>query len=496
MNDPDTTATDSAEWTLAQQQLWQRLRDYRFDEPDSEEFALRVATHAQLDIADAQAAIEEYRHFCFLAISAEHPVTPSKLVDEVWHAHITDTQRYLSFCRRTLKRWLHHLPSRGGVSEDRRHQRQYADTVRSYERYFGRPPQKFWPAPQIESTPKTTPAIGAAAAREPAHGLSWMLRMSLIAGAAYLLIAAHYQQGNPLHWPGPGFLLWYLTLMFAAYRLGAWLRRRALDRGDRGSRKADRWELAYLAGGAERVADTIVAELLERDAVTLEFDRDRADKARRTGRVWLRPRALSPQELDALPAILREALDEVVRTRKALSSILLALRERHQHMHRQLQDSGLTNTPEQQHKAKVYSMAPLAALILLGLIKIDIGLSGDHPVGFLTALTILTVLITLTRLPSKPDELLSHAGEWELFRARQRQRSEPGDAMTYVALAGPIALIGTPLADYHQVRAPHGSNAGGGDGAGGGGDGGGGGGDGGGGGCGGGCGGCGGCGGG
>jgi uncharacterized membrane protein YgcG len=102
---------------------------------------------------------------------------------------------------------------------------------------------------------------------------------------------------------------------------------------------------------------------------------------------------------------------------------------------------------------------------------------------------VVMMLITLVRM-AIPAESVSRAGEWELFRARRQAHEAPGDAMTYVALIGPAALMGTPLDSYTLVRAPGGHGGVGDSGGGGGGDGGGGGGDGGGGGCGGGCGGC------
>ena len=39
-------------------------------------------------------ALNEYRRFIVLAMTAPHPVTPSKLVDEVWHTHVLFTRDY------------------------------------------------------------------------------------------------------------------------------------------------------------------------------------------------------------------------------------------------------------------------------------------------------------------------------------------------------------------------------------------------------------------
>jgi uncharacterized protein (TIGR04222 family) len=485
MSDPNTAATDAAQWTSEQKALWERLREHRFDEPGSDEFALRVAKDARLHLDDAQAAIEEYRRFCFLAVAAGHPVTPSQRVDQVWHTHITDTRGYQAFCQQVLKQPLHHVPSRGGVAEDRRHEAQYADTLDSYRRYFGPLPERIWPDARIAQKVR---ALNLGSEREPSNSLRWLVRTGSITAIAYILLASYCERLNPLHWTGGAFLLWYLTLMFASLRLSGWLLRHGRNHGDRAKRKAEPWELAYLAGGAMRVADAVVAELLARDLVVLEFDRKDLNDARNNDQVWLRPQPQIPAQMEALPPILREAMDTIVASRKNLSHILGLLRQRYEGMDEELQRAGLANTAEQRFKAKLWSLVPPVAVIVLGVSKIVIGLQGDHPVAFLVVLTVLMLLITLVRM-AIPVDAISHAGEWELYRARRRANESPGDALTYVALIGPAALMGTPLDGYNLVREPAGhGGVGGGDGGGGGGDGGGG--DGGGGGCGGGCGGC------
>lgn len=91
--------------------------------------------------------VEEYRRFCFLAATAGHPVTPSDAVDQAWHLHLTYTRDYWErFCPEVLGRALHHGPTEGGTAEGHRFFAQYAETMRSYERVFGRaPPCDIWP---------------------------------------------------------------------------------------------------------------------------------------------------------------------------------------------------------------------------------------------------------------------------------------------------------------------------------------------------------------
>jgi len=71
------------------QQLYQRICAYELDDPSHE-----IGFLAHLMRANgwsrplALRATEEYRKFVFLALVANHPVTPSDQVDQVWHLHL------------------------------------------------------------------------------------------------------------------------------------------------------------------------------------------------------------------------------------------------------------------------------------------------------------------------------------------------------------------------------------------------------------------------
>jgi hypothetical protein len=95
----------------------------------------------------AERAIEEYRKFCFLAVHAGHSVTPSEEVDQVWHLHLLYSRHYWdALCRDTLEMSLDHGPTEGGAAEGRKYRAWYRDTLASYRRYFGEPPNDLWPA--------------------------------------------------------------------------------------------------------------------------------------------------------------------------------------------------------------------------------------------------------------------------------------------------------------------------------------------------------------
>ena len=127
---------------------WTRLSSLDFDAADAAfPFSARLARDNAWSPGFAAKAIGEYRKFCFLAVHAGHPVTPSDEVDQVWHLHLTYSRHYWeTLCRDALERPLHHGPTQGGTAEDRKFHDWYEATVASYRRYFGEPPHDVWPA--------------------------------------------------------------------------------------------------------------------------------------------------------------------------------------------------------------------------------------------------------------------------------------------------------------------------------------------------------------
>jgi hypothetical protein len=126
--------------------IWSALSRYTIGPEDAAlSFAERLARENGWNRAEAERVIEEYKRFCFLAATVDHPVTPSDQVDQAWHLHLTYSRDYWErFCL-VLGRPLHHGPTAGGADEQHRYFTQYAETLRSYERVFGSPPADLWP---------------------------------------------------------------------------------------------------------------------------------------------------------------------------------------------------------------------------------------------------------------------------------------------------------------------------------------------------------------
>ncbi len=127
--------------------VWRALQSYTIGPDDAAlSFARRLARENGWSAEYAARVIEEYKRFCFLALTAGEEVTPSDQVDQAWHLHLTYTRDYWErFCPEVLGRPLHHGPTKGGGNERSRFFEQYARTLKAYEDCFGLPPADIWP---------------------------------------------------------------------------------------------------------------------------------------------------------------------------------------------------------------------------------------------------------------------------------------------------------------------------------------------------------------
>jgi hypothetical protein len=96
----------------------------------------------------AENGIAEYKKF--LVLIKNHPkasLTPSYIIDEVWHSHILDTKAYAKICEKFFGKFLHHNPGFGeSVEEHKVFDNQYSNTLKLYRKKFGEPPAYFWPS--------------------------------------------------------------------------------------------------------------------------------------------------------------------------------------------------------------------------------------------------------------------------------------------------------------------------------------------------------------
>jgi hypothetical protein len=94
---------------------------------------------AQNELEDYPAATNRVR-----TTQVHFQVTPSKLVDELWHAHILRSPAYFQFCLQHAPggRYVHHEPHFD--KPHNYHEPGFAETVKAYAAQFGCPPRDVW----------------------------------------------------------------------------------------------------------------------------------------------------------------------------------------------------------------------------------------------------------------------------------------------------------------------------------------------------------------
>lgn len=101
------------------------------------EFTKRVAT--------------EYKRYLTLCLeNPDFPMVPSTFVDNFWHLHILDTQKYAEDCETVFGYFLHHFPYFGmrGTEDLDNLKQAWTDTCALYETRFGGIDKELWSASQ------------------------------------------------------------------------------------------------------------------------------------------------------------------------------------------------------------------------------------------------------------------------------------------------------------------------------------------------------------
>jgi len=126
------------------QNLWDEIQQFDFDNPPSEYcFSIRLANENYWTKNFTDEAILEYRKFMYMAATSNHMVSPSEIVDAVWHQHLIFTQSYQDFCA-VLGKQIQHVPSTHTREEFSTFKQAKERTRQLYEENFGAPPHNIW----------------------------------------------------------------------------------------------------------------------------------------------------------------------------------------------------------------------------------------------------------------------------------------------------------------------------------------------------------------
>lgn len=489
-------------------ELYNRIQAFSLDRPNAQlSFSKRLAKDNGWSSDYARRAIEEYKKFVFLAVVAGHPVTPSDQVDQVWHLHLSYTRSYWQeFCPKILHSTLHHEPTSGGSSEQLKFDDWYNKTLESYQLFFSHnPPIDIWPkskdrfgrdlhflrinTQQNWILPKPKLEIFFKLQRGNSVTFLLLLFLSIFMTSCQVIS----KLPNPINFTGAEFLTFYIAAGVIGIAFASWLRfyLRLPENTNKQHPELNTYEIAFLAGGNERMIITAIASLIKQGYVELKKEK-------------LRSKLVLKSMLDHnADPVEKAVLQFIAITNGDLKEVLQKTPKVEDMIRSRLQNFGLFLNNEQQLKAQIYPSLIVVILLGLGLGKLLVGISRDKPIGFLV-ICIFILLYFGARFFIKPPHR-SLYGDRALNGLTARSQDlkttqSDSEIPLAVALFGITVLItDNALADLPQMLASATAAGGGGDGGGWGGGGGWGDGDGGdgggGGGGGGGCGGCGGCGG-
>ena len=361
-------------------ELWQRIDVYSLDDRGSDfSFTARLARDNQWSLPFATRVVDEYKRFVFLAISCDHPVTPSDEVDQAWHLHMVYTRSYWDeFCGDVLRCALHHGPTRGGQQEAEKFVDQYEATQNSYRDKFGEPPPAdIWPASQERFDRSKR-------IRRICTEDYWLVRkpnfQKLVSTESLPLVAAAVVPAmlfawSPFNLAGRDFLVFYAVVSFAAVILGFVLQRvMASDGISQWELQQSRFELssshvAYLAGGKRQLLQAAVCELLvegwaEPDSRKLLYE---------------------PSQSQAKLSSVSSAILEKLRlgSNVDVGSIQAAARVPIAKIRAELAQAGLIQSKIRRHVLAWATGIMVVAVLALGVMRIVQAVNGGHFFGFL-----------------------------------------------------------------------------------------------------------------
>ncbi|MBF4465811.1 hypothetical protein [Flavobacterium sp. LC2016-12] len=124
--------------------LWNEVLKFELNNPnDKYGFLTRLALENKWTIHFAETAILEYKKFMYLAAISNDMVSPSEIVDIVWHQHLIFTSSYTDLCTLLSKR-IEHIPSTHNRSDAEKFHKAKERTKELYEQNFGKQPEVIW----------------------------------------------------------------------------------------------------------------------------------------------------------------------------------------------------------------------------------------------------------------------------------------------------------------------------------------------------------------
>ena len=188
--------------------LWQNILGFDLDYPLSEYgFSTRLETENNWTFNFAQDAIIEYKKFMYLATVSDTMVSPSEIVDVVWHQHLIFTQSYESLCT-ILGKKIEHIPSTHNRSDYNKFKQAKDHTQKLYKEHFGEQPAELWEYPDI---------YGPLLMKKWYIGTDNIIKTGVLSFFPLLLIIYYFLRPVYVNIYNPYFVMGYLLLLVLAF---------------------------------------------------------------------------------------------------------------------------------------------------------------------------------------------------------------------------------------------------------------------------------------
>lgn len=266
---------------------------------------------------------------------------------------------------------------------------------------------------------------------------------------------------NPLELTGPKFLLFYVIVLVIAIIIATLLRRWLIRSNEDFSVKrisVDPYEAAFLRGGPQQAIDTAIAMLVKSNFLKVSKTDRKLSIIRK-----LQPGAHRLEQL-VLNTVASKGTIKIADIRSKVLRSAGPVADR-------LKTLGLVVSDQQWSAARKASAFALTLVLLLGVIKIGIGISRDRPVGFLVVLCILTALIAFGFFNTRPvatklgkralKQLKEENAALEATAKTQPQRLGHGDVALALGLFGftTLAFMDDSWIDLRRAFQPPSSSS-------------------------------------
>lgn len=128
--------------TTPQRELFLRIQAFSLDHDwNSQPISQALAERYGWTQDYAQRVLDEYKRFCFISVTAKHPVCPPSAIECAWDMHQQNPTAYWNiFCLHVLRSPLYPAPKLAKSFD------WYPETLACYEYFFeGPPPADIWP---------------------------------------------------------------------------------------------------------------------------------------------------------------------------------------------------------------------------------------------------------------------------------------------------------------------------------------------------------------